>query len=384
MRPVTPLIAALAALGLGSAALAQADPFAALYAPKPGDKPDEARSSGRSGSTSVTGAVGRSYAGSQTGGFVSLSSLDLLPANFAPFQPRLDTGNGRYLKERPRIAVPSYALAFVQGAQASASGAGWGSEIAQRRTKIATRLVGLSDEMARDLADEAWRDLKAQFEAAGYEVVDIPELQANARLQQVSRHAGEYGGQGIIDSRATKAWVSYGPRDLGLIKGYAAETGMGMMAAAGNSMQLAQASKDLDAIVLLPRVLIDYADMDSTGNATYRGSGQVEMDLRFGLNPVSRTDFIWGNERGGAMPGWMTTKGYASSEQFGVLYQTADKSDSVAMHNALASAGFGSMYRQSLVYDVEVSPQRFAALTRAAFKGYNAALVAEVKKARGG
>ena len=54
-----------------------------------------------------------------------------------------------------------------------------------------------------------------------------------------------------------------------------------------------------------------------------------------------------------------------------------------ALHNALVSVGFNSAYRQSLVYDVEVSPRRFAALTRSAFRGFNAALVAEIRKARG-
>ncbi|OYW92107.1 MAG: hypothetical protein B7Z13_10835 [Caulobacterales bacterium 32-67-6] len=158
---------------------------------------------------------------------------------------------------------------------------------------------------------------------------------------------------------------------------------MGAVAASGALMRFGRASRDLDAIIITPRVLVDYIDMESTGRRTYSGSASVEADLRFGINPVSKVDFVWGNNNGGAMPGWFTTKGAYTPQPFGILAQTADRSDSIATHNALVSIGFGSVYRQSLVYDAEVSPKRYAALSRAAVQGFNAALVAEIRKARG-
>lgn len=372
------LIAALVLAFAGAPAAAQTDPFGALHPAAPGQA-----SSGRTGTTSVTGAVGRSYAGAQAGGLVSLAQLDMMPAEVAPLTPRLQVTGGKHLAGRRRIAVPTYALAFVRGGEASAFSAGAGSSMAGRRTKIATRLVGLSDEQAADLADEAYRDLLAQLTAAGFEVVGAQAVAAAPHAASLSTHPGMFGAQGPIGGGGTKGWVAYPPKDAPLIRGYAGETGMAMMAMSRSLLTLGHVSKEVDAVLLLPRVVIDYVALESTGRRNFVGSAQVGAELEFALNAASRTDFIFGNERGGAMPGSFATKGASSPEPFGIMTRAQDRSDNVALHNALATAGFGSVYRQSLVYDVEVSPRRFAALTRAAFRGYNAALVAEIRRARG-
>jgi hypothetical protein len=65
------------------------------------------------------------------------------------------------------------------------------------------------------------------------------------------------------------------------------------------------------------------------------------------------------------------------------MYEVDDRSDSVAISNALATAGLGSLYRQSQVYAIEVAPERYTALVRAAFQGLNMSIVAELRKARG-
>lgn len=373
------LIAGLALAFAGTAATAQTDPFGALHPAAPGEA-----SSGRMGSTSVTGAVGRSYAGAQAGGLVSLAQLDLMPADVAPIAPALKVTGAKYLAGRRKIAVPTYALAFVRGGEASAFSAGAGSSMAGRRTKIATRLVGLSEAQAAELADAAYRDLVAQLTAAGFEVVGPEALAAAPHMASLSTHPDVYGAHGPIGGGGTKGWVAYPPKGAPLIKGYAGETGMAMMSMSRSLLTLGHVSKEVDAVLLLPRLIIDYVALESTGRRNFVGSAQVGAELEFGLNAASRTDFIFGNERGGAMPGAFTTNGASSPEPFGIMAKASDRSDSVALHNALAVAGFGSVYRQSLVYDVEVSPKRFAALTRAAYQGYNAALVAEIRRARGG
>lgn len=378
-----PALAAAILLAHPGVASAQADPFGALYTPSPGAAPAKDASSGRTGSTSVSGAVGRSYANAQASGQVSLAQLDMLPDTAPPWPVALQGQATRYLANRPRIVVPGYTLAFVHGATASAFGGGAGLDTNRRRTQIATRLVGLTDEMAQEIADHAYADLVRQLEAAGFEVLDPAAQLASEQMQGLARYSAPFGGQGVIDSRATKAWVVYGPKALPPIKGHAFETGMGAVAASGALLRFGRASRDLDAIIISPRLLIDYIDMESSGQRVYSGSASVDAELRLGINPTSRVDFVWGNSNGGAMPGWFTTKGAYTPQPFGILTQTADRSDSIATHNALVSIGFGSNYRQSLVYDAEVSPKRYAALSRAAIQGFNAALVAEIRKARG-
>ena len=88
-------------LGLSGPASGQADPFGALYQPPPGSPAANEASSGRTGSTSVSGAVGRSYAGAQTGGMVSLAQLDLMPGDLPPMAVVLDSGGTCLLYTSP-------------------------------------------------------------------------------------------------------------------------------------------------------------------------------------------------------------------------------------------------------------------------------------------
>ena len=358
-----------AALLTAGAAQGQSDPFGGLYAGQ--------GQSTAVGATSVETAVGRSYAGSQEKGAVSLAQIGFLPKTVAPFAIELDGWNEKFLSRRPRIAIAAYGFGVARSASASASGAGNGSELTPRRSKLATYLDNVPDDLATRLAEEAYRDLVERLKSAGFEVVSAEEVAASPTMQAVARHPGPVAGKA-----GGASWITYAPAAAPLIKGYANEGGLGALAASGASMKLGQASKDLDAVVLLPRLMVDNVAMQSSGQRMFVANASVDAKVRFSLTGASRTDFIWGNDRGGAMPGAFTMKPYGSPEPFAVMVKASDRSDSKALHNALADAGFGSLYRQSLVYAVEADPGRFTALSRAAFQGYNAALVEEIRRAR--
>lgn len=375
MRMGLRITTALAALACAGQAAGQTDPFGALYG---ADQGPAAR--GPVGQTSASGAVGASYAGHAMGGAVmSLSQIDMLPKAAAPFATTFVPYSARYAKLRPKIAVASYGLGFTQAMSATAVALGRGSEIAPRRTSIALRLVGFTDKLGADLADEAYRDLVARLTAAGFEVVPAAQVRAAPSFGPLAA----YSGPNVVGGADTTGKVVYGPREAPMLRGYAFETGMAAINP-GTVIGLGKVSKELDAVMIAPRILIDFARMESSGRSTYSGSANVGAELRFRINEVSRADFIAGNERGGSMGGgWTLKTGTGTDELFGVMTQADDRSDSVAMHNAFATAGFGSIYRQSLSYDVTISPARYAALTRAAYQGFNAGLVARIVEAKG-
>jgi hypothetical protein len=82
----------------------------------------------------------------------------------------------------------------------------------------------------------------------------------------------------------------------------------------------------------------------------------------------------------GGFGGSMNCDPSGADEALGVLFEVDDK----ALSNAFAMAGLGSIYRQSKHYGVEAVPERYAALARAAYEGFNATLVDEIVKARSG
>lgn len=354
-------------LAAGGAA-AQTDPFGGLYA-------GEGQPSSRTGSTGVSGSAGRSYAGSSETGVQSMASLSLLPRQVAPLPLKLKGWNGKFLAGRPRIAVPSYTLALVRSGKASAFGGGAGSEMAGRRATLTTALVGVDDALALKLAEEANRDLIERLTAAGFDVVPQDQVRAHAdfaRLKPLGRSARGQNGLSL-----------YAPAAAPLVTG--GPLGANPMAMAGASMALNDLSAELDAVILNPALAVDYQELESSGRRTFVGSAHVGARVRFAVLPGSGVSFLYGKRRGlgGGMPGSLALQGpHASDEPFGLMYEVDDRSDSPALHNAFALAGLGSVYRQSKAYAVEVHPDRYAALVRAAYQGLNAAIVEEVRRAR--
>ena len=191
--------AGVLALMAGSAAGAQVDPFGALYGqpvqPQPQARGGGAHqgASGRNGVVvgvlSVSGAVGRSYAGSQEKGTVSLAEVARLPKTVQPFAVTLDGTSTKYLRNRPRIAVPAYALGLQRDSSISASAAGQRSDITPRRTTITSHLSGVSDQLASQLSQEAYDDLVAKLDQA------LASFKANFLAQEHRMQVKEAAGQ---------------------------------------------------------------------------------------------------------------------------------------------------------------------------------------------
>lgn len=378
---------ALSALGL-SAAKGQFDPFAAAapVAPAAGAPAPNAAAAilapaapssapgMRSGFLSVEQATGRSYAGAQTKGVVNMTSLKVLPKVVSPLNVELRATGPRQLAAKPRIVVPTYALAIVNQGEVRASGAGAGTEIVPRASKISTVLIGVTDEMAAQLAEEAQADLIRRLREAGFDVVSQDQLKASsdyARLRQVGAKAPGQNG-----------WAVYGPASAPLYSGHALTNAP--LSGPGTAIALTDLSFDLNAVVLQPYLAIDYNRMEGTGNRTYSGTAIVSAEVRFRI-AAAGANFLQGPSRGrGSGPGGtlQLPQPTGTDELFGLMFEIDNRSDDPAISNAFASLGLGSIYRQSVYYGVEVAPERYAALVRAAYQGLNAAIVSEVQKAR--
>ncbi|MDP2258334.1 MAG: hypothetical protein Q8J89_01280 [Caulobacter sp.] len=378
VRKAVYMLVCLASLALviammATTARAQSDPFGSLYAPPPGSGPAP---STRTGVTGVTGAVGRSYVGSQEAGFASLGQIGMLPRVVPALPLRLKPWNPKVSTKRPRILVPTYALALVRTGKISAFGGGAGSQMAGRRTTITTALVGVDEDLPEQLAEEAYQDLLSRLTAAGFEVVSPEEIAASpevGRLQLVGQRTKGVNGMSV-----------YGPRSAPLRTGHPYTNTT--LSSSRSAMVFSDMSAELDALVLTPQLALDYQWLEGTGQRTYVGSAQVEAKVWFNVLSGSGAHFVYGQRKGlgsGPYGGFLMDGHHGSAEPFGIMYEVDDRSDSVALSNAFATAGLGSLYRQSQIYAVEVSPDRYAALVRAAFQGLNMSIVAELKKARG-
>ncbi|CAN5188990.1 hypothetical protein BH11PSE2_BH11PSE2_17720 [soil metagenome] len=376
-------VSAAVVLSSVSAATAQVDPFAAVPvrpAPaRPGAAPSVQPAApaqpNRVGFTSVETVVGSSYANAQTKGYANTATIRMLPKTAAPIPIDLKISNGRNIKGRPRIAIPTYVLGVVRQGSIRASAMGKGSDIQQRATTISSILIGVDDALASKLADEADADLIKRLTEAGFDVVPQAEVQASRELSRLALAGDHVQGQ--------NDWTIYGAKSAPLRSGH--PFSKAVLAGSGASIVLNDVSVELNAVMLTPYVIVDYARYGGSGNSKYTGTAGASMEVRFRV-PNSGANFLYGaaKGKGGGIWGSAISENSSGTEElFGVLFEINDRSDDVGVHNAFASLGLGSLYRQSKYYGVEAVPDRYATLVRAAYQGFNAALVDELKKAKG-
>lgn len=383
------IASAALAVACASVAAAQVDPFAAAARPAP-PRPGQpapspaavlspnptgpAQPGFRTGFLSVETAVGAGYAGAQTKGFASTAMIRTLPKTAAPFPYVLKGGGERNLKGRPRIAVPTYTLAIVRQGSVRASAAGAGAELNQRATSINTILVGVDDDLAQKIADDANADLIKRLTDAGFDVVPQDQVQASKELARTALEGAKV--KGVND------WTIYGARAAPLRSGHVYSKAV--LAGSGASIVLNDVSVELDAVMLSPYLVLDYERLGGSGRSNYTGSASASMETRFRASD-SGANFLYGagKGKGGGMWGSFKAESTGTDELFGVMFEVDDRSDDPGVSRAFATLGLGSLYRQSKYYGVEAVPERYAALARAAYQGLNAALVDQIKKARG-
>ena len=134
------------------------------------------------------------------------------PALAEPMAVKWMTAHDGLFKGHKRVAIPAYHINFIVWQQATAA-ASIGA-----RSRLAVLLTGVDIPTLRKLTDEAYADLKAQFAAAGIEVVSEADAQAMVATAGMERLPGNMatvgGGPGITIER----WRRLGRMDTTAVR----------------------------------------------------------------------------------------------------------------------------------------------------------------------
>jgi hypothetical protein len=179
-----------------------------------------------------------------------------------------------------------------------------------------------------------------------------------------------------------KAYVAFGAAEAPIIEGLhnATATGAGgILARFGAQNQLGDATKKLNAVMMMPSLVIDFADSDAKNGRDFLGRkrAMVSTDLGFTVAMTSRVDLSTAMNRGYAVtPGQMfLTKDYRVDTPFAAV---GTKESLSAVGQAYSSYLPEESERGTLV---AVDLAAWEPLVRQAYTAFNASLVAEVKKA---
>ena len=312
---------------------------------------------------------------------VALNGRAWAQAGAAAFPFKFLGQTGQLLRA-PNFAIPSYQITFFTAHQSTAQ-----ADIGVRSRLTAT-LTGIGDERMRALTDAAYEDLKQQFAAAGVTLLPADQVRAavvegGSRLAPDNRDVKNIRGGISIGGSVRKAYLAFGAAEAPLIEGLhsATATGAGgILSRFGAQNQLGDATKKLNAVMMMPSLVIDFADSDARSGRDFMGRkrAMTSTDLGFTVASTSRINLSTAMNRAYvATPGMM----YLSKD-----YRVDTPFAAVASAEALSSIGQAdSSYlpeeseRGTLI---AVDLPAWEGLVREAYQAFNAALVAEVKKAQ--
>lgn len=274
----------------------------------------------------------------------------------------------KYMKGQPRIAVGSYPVTYMMAARAKATTGSFQLGGAE----MAIFLDGPQEADLRELANEAHKDLLARFDAAGMPSVPPADVAANPDLSKVKRAPGNTtNDKGIIDSRATKSWVTYSADNAPLFDGQG-KNGPGDMLLLG---KFGKPGLALGATFVQPRLIIDFTNLNaSKQRVVTSGTARVGGEVEFSIDPLSIVHVITPDKKGLGLFARLDPKSQVLSD--------------VAMKGELAKdvkappVNFNSIFGKSAVHAVRVDVAEWKDQVRAAYRGYNQAIVDEFKKAR--
>jgi hypothetical protein len=154
----------------------------------------------------------------------------------------------------------------------------------------------------------------------------------------------------------------------------------GILSRFGAQNELGDATKKLNAVLFMPSLVIDFADSDAKNGRDFLGRkrAMVSTDLGFTISSVSKVSLSTAMNKGYAVtPGTMIlTKDYRVDTPF------------AAVGTAQSLSAVGQAYSSCLPEESEkgtliaIDAPAWEGLVRQAYAAFNAAIVAEVKKAQ--
>ena len=303
------------------------------------------------------------------------------------FPVKLTGFSGQNLKGGP-IGVPAYQIAFFTSHQGTAVGG------VLTKSRLTTTIAGVPEATMRRLVDEAHADLTARLTAAGLPTVNEEALRAAVAGSGVETYPNNAQvvpiGAGItIGASVKKGYVAFGAGKAPAIRGLhdpGSPTGFAGMGALAVNNRLGAAAKAQKAVLVMPSVVVDFAKTDAKGGRDFMGreSADVSSRLGFSLAGVSQASLLTASPDGRfTTPGMMRLgKDLPSATPFGHVETGAGAVRALSVKTVTDSNYIDQEAARgdAAVIDLPV----WEGLVRDAYQAFNAAVVAEFVKARGG
>ena len=286
----------------------------------------------------------------------------------------------------PSIALASYQLTFFTAHQSTAV-----SDVAVRSRLTAT-LAGIDEADMRALIEEAYADLKAKLSAAGLALLPADQVKAavtaaGGRFAPDNRDLKGIGAGITIGKSVRKAYAAFGAAEAPLIEGLNSPVpgnAFGVLGGIGKLNQLSGISKQHNALVVAPSLVIDFADSDAKTGSDFLGRkvAMTSSDVAFTVVSSSKVNLMTPFSGGKfTSPGAMSlTKDYKVATPFATVAVGEGKVRALSVKRVVDSNYSVNDTARGDV--VEVNLPVWQGLVRDAYRAFNSALVAELAKGK--
>ncbi|MGE3692687.1 MAG: twin-arginine translocation signal domain-containing protein [Novosphingobium sp.] len=224
------------------------------------------------------GGAAAACAGFGLGAGEALAAERMWPLNAIPPGALNPTGI-KVLSNTARIAVPSYRFGVVMRSGISASG-GQGSV----KMEAAADLVGLDLAQMRAIADAAHADFIERLRATGRPLVTAEEMAGSAGYRKLETTPVPFVKKPFADARTV---VMVSPDQLPLVNQHSDSPITDKSPfSLGNWRAINQMCVDLNCVVMIPSLVIDFAQLSGSGHSVYGASAQVGIQPGLFLVPL--------------------------------------------------------------------------------------------------
>jgi len=320
------------------------------------------------------------------------ASAALVPA---ALEVSLNSNNAAVAAQK-RVIVPGFRVAFAVKTSASAYGggalanvgnsSGFGARsVTQAQNKrVEMALTGADTALLQGLTDRLYSDFVDRLKAAGREVIDPATLARTpgyAKLKPVATTPytasptmhGDPRDYIVLSARPLPLFFMHIDSYLGNAGAFDQESTKAVHEIAAN----------LDAVAFIPTLLIDIAELESSGRSNFRSGASADVIPKLGIGGRSELRYLNGKDAKifytGDFGMLTVTKPAYFDGQYGEV-KTVEAFDTASLANALTAAT-GLQGAQHFVdkRELRVDRQKFAAGVLKAGATFNQAVIAAAK-----
>lgn len=280
-----------------------------------------------------------------------------------------------------RIAVPVFRVAFVIETKATArSLSGFSRDRGAISSSLTVGLGGVSQEVMQEITDRAYADYLARLEEAGFSTVPFIDIQNTKGYQKI-----KFTEDGYSKSVNGTTYAVFTPTGMPLFWDFGNPLGN---AGFSTGQPFNRISSETVSTVILPTLVVNFAEMSSSGRSFAATSASVGAEMGITLNNLTTYHMRVGHPKMSTAVTFMADakvkEAFSVAGDYGDMSEVSATDDRALMGLLSRAAGTALSSRVTETRVVAAKPEEYSTLAITALASGNEAFVQALKDAKNG